>query len=267
MWTPPNQRLFEDEIVADLLPIPARLLLRSPAICAALTALFEAFAPGIPGALLCRTRRIDDAVRDAVRGGLSALVILGAGLDTRPCRLPELACLHILDVDLPHIQEFKKRRLSRLGVLPSNLRFVSTDFNTERLDRALERGGLRPSEPAVFVWEGVSQYLKPDAADSVFRSIAERPKRTELVFTYVLEEVISGMIRPGRSESFRKSVKRLPEPWYFGVDPSQLSGFLAARGLTLHGDFGAQDYQAHYLRPVGRQLEVSEIERVAIATV
>ncbi|HTS27738.1 MAG TPA: class I SAM-dependent methyltransferase [Bryobacteraceae bacterium] len=226
----PNQRLFEDEIVADLLPIPARLLLRSPAICAALTALFEAFAPGIPGALLCRTRRIDDAVRDA-------------------------------------IQEFKKRRLSRLGVLPSNLRFVSTDFNTERLDRALERGGLRPSEPAVFVWEGVSQYLKPDAADSVFRSIAERPKRTELVFTYVLEEVISGMIRPGRSEAFRKSVKRLPEPWYFGVDPSRLSGFLAARGLTLHGDFGAQDYQAHYLRPVGRQLEVSEIERVAIATV
>jgi hypothetical protein len=47
----------------------------------------------------------------------------------------------------------------------------------------------------------------------------------------------------------------------------QLSTFLAARGLSLRGDFGAQEHQAHYLRPVGRNLEVSEIERVAIATV
>jgi O-methyltransferase involved in polyketide biosynthesis len=77
--------------------------------------------------------------------------------------------------------------------------------------------------------------------DSVLGSIAKRPNGTELVFTYVLEELITGVIQPGRSKAFRKSAKRRPEPWYFGVDPLQLSTFLAARGLSLRGDFGAQD--------------------------
>jgi methyltransferase (TIGR00027 family) len=266
-FVPPPQRLFEDEIVLALLPPLARFLLRSAAIRGTLTALFEAGAPGIRGALLCRTRRIDDAVRDAVRRGLPALVILGAGLDTRPCRLPELAGTKILEIDLPQVQDFKKRCLSRLGVLPSNVHFVASDFNTEPLDSALARGGLSPSEPAIFVWEGVSQYLKPGSVDSVLRTIANRPKGTELVFTYVLEEVITGMFQPGRSEAFRKSARRRPEPWYFGIGPSQLSAFLAGRGLALRGDFGAQEHQADYLQPVGRKLAVSEIERVAMATV
>jgi O-methyltransferase involved in polyketide biosynthesis len=103
--------------------------------------------------------------------------------------------------------------------------------------------------------------------DAVLRTIAARPKHTELIFTYVLEEVITGAFSPGRSEAFRKSAHRRPEPWHFGIDPLQLRAFLAARGLTLQHDFGAADHQADYLRSLGRQLEVSEIERVAIAAV
>lgn len=250
-----------------LLPPLGRALLRRRVIRAALTSFSDAFAPGVRGALLCRTRRIDDAVRDGVRRGLPAAVILGAGLDTRFSRLPELEGLKLIEVDLPRVQQFKQERLSRIARLPRNVHFVPIDFNTERLDSALIEGGLSASEAAIFVWEGVSQYLQPAAVDSVLRTIAKRPAGTELVFTYVLEEVITGAIQPGRSEGFRKSAKRRPEPWYFGIDPARLESFLGARGLALRHDFGAREHQADYLRPLGRKLEVSEIERVAIATV
>jgi methyltransferase (TIGR00027 family) len=243
------------------------MLLKNAAIRAAFMSLSEAFAPGIRGALLCRTRRIDEAVRDAAARGLHTLVVLGAGLDTRPYRLRELTEMNVLEIDLPQVQQFKKERLSRFRLSPRHVHFVSIDLNTERLDTALISSGLSLSEPAIFVWEGVSQYLQPNSVDSVLRSIARRPQGTELVFTYVLEEVITGVIQPGRSEAFRKSAKLRPEPWYFGIDPSQLNAFLDARGLTLRHDFGALEHQADYLRPMGRKLEVSEIERVAIATV
>jgi methyltransferase (TIGR00027 family) len=267
-FVPAAQRLFDDEVTLGFFPPAARFLLRRAKLRAALGSLLEKVAPGIPGALLCRTRRIDDAVRDAVRRELPALVILGAGLDTRPYRLSELAEIKIVEMDLPALQEFKKTCLLRVfGSLPRHVRFVPVDFNTERLNVALERAALNPCEPAMFVWEGVSQYLQPSAADSVLRTIAQRSQGTVLAFTYILEEVITGIYRTGRSKSFRKSARRRPEPWYFGIDPSQLRTFLAARGLTLRHDFDAQQHQADYLLPLGRKMEVSEVERVAIASV
>jgi methyltransferase (TIGR00027 family) len=267
-FVPAPQQLFEDQIVVDFLPAPARFLLRRAAIRATFVALLEAAAPGVRGALLCRTRRIDDAVRDAIHRGLPAFVILGAGLDTRPYRLTELAKVNVVEIDLPAVQEFKKACLSRrFGALPRHVRFVPMDLNIERLNTALECAGLTSSEPAIFVWEGVSQYLQPDTVDSVLRTIASRSEGTVLAFTYVLEEVITGVHQPDRSEAFRKSARRRPEPWHFGIDPRQLRAFLAARGLTLRHDFGAREHQLDYLLAVGRKMEVSEIERVAIASV
>lgn len=267
-FAPATQRLFEDKIVMDFLPRPVRFLLRRSAIRAAFLSLLEASAPGIRGAMLCRTRRIDDAVRNAIHQGLPALVILGAGLDTRPYRFTEFADVKVVEIDLPSVQEFKKTCvLRKFGALPRHVRFVPSDLNTVQLDTTLESCGLNSSEPAIFLWEGVSQYLQAHAVDSVLRTIAKRPKGTVLVFTYVLQEVITGVYRSDRSEAFRKSASRQPEPWHFGIDPRQLKAFLAARGLSLRHDFGAQEHQTDYLWPVGRKLEVSEIERVAIAIV
>jgi methyltransferase (TIGR00027 family) len=267
-FLPAPERLYEDEIVLDFLPSFSRFLLRRTAIRAAFAALLEATAPGVRGALVCRTRRIDDVVRDAVRQGLHSLVILGAGLDTRPYRLTELAEVNVVEIDLPAVQQFKKACLSRrFGAWPRHVRFLPTDLNVESLDTALERARLDPCEPVIFVWEGVSQYLQANSVDSVLRAVAKRPAGTVLAFTYILEEVITGVYSPARSEAFRRAARRRPEPWHFGIDPRELTDFLAARGLSLRQDFGAREHQLDYLRPVGRTMEVSEIERVAIASV
>ena len=252
VYTPKNQRLFDDALVIDLLPRPARWVIRVNWVRNRFIAFFDRKAPGIRGALLCRTRAIDDAVTAAVRAGVRTVVILGAGLDTRPYRLPELASLTVFEVDLPEVQQSKR---ARLGRVPANVRFVPIDFDRQPLDDILTHAGLDPREPAVFVWEGVTQYLQPEAVDLVLRAIAQRPRGTELVFTYVLEEAI------------RKGIEHQPEPWYFGIDPVRLGPFLQERGLDLREDAGAEEHEARYLHPSGRRLEVSPIERVARAVV
>jgi methyltransferase (TIGR00027 family) len=160
MFVPRGSRLFADDLVIDFLPRLTRFMVRRAWVRKQFMALFERGAPGICGALLCRTRCIDDMLKDAIARGLRTVVILGAGLDTRPYRLPELAEATVFEVDLPAVQAFKKERLTqRFGAPPKHVRFVPIDFNTDRLDAALAKTGLNAEEPALFVCEGVTQYL------------------------------------------------------------------------------------------------------------
>lgn len=269
MFLPEKVRLFDDPLVIQLLPSPSRFVLRQRFLRRTFLNLFESAAPGTRGALLCRTCAIDDAVNAAIWRGLKTVVLLGAGLDTRPCRLPSLAAatVTVFELDLPEVQAFKKNRLlAHLGSIPKRVRFVPTDFQTDPLETTLSSAGLDPNEPAVFIWEGVTQYLEPAAVDAVLKTIAARPRQTELIFTYVLEEVITRQFRPDRDESFRKSATRRPANWYFGIDPLHLESFLSERGLKLFEDVGAKEHLARYVQPLGRQLTVSEIERVAHAS-
>ena len=57
--------------------------------------------PGGWAAFLCRKRYVDDQLVNAVTEGIDAVVILGAGYDTRAYRLPELAGIPVCEVDLP----------------------------------------------------------------------------------------------------------------------------------------------------------------------
>ena len=153
--------------------------------------------------------------------------------------------------------------MRRFGALPSHVHFVPIDFNAERLDTALTREGLDLEHPALFLWEGVTQYLQPEAVDAVIRSVAARPAGSELVFTYVIERAISGRNHAGRPDPGLMGV----EPWIFGIEPSRLATFLSERGLTLREDVGAEEHLARYVHPAGRDLVVSNVERVARASV
>ncbi len=64
-----------------------------------------------------------------------------------------------------------RQRVRRRGQPPS-LRFVSVDFERQRLDERLRASGFRADRPAFFSWLGVTIYLTPEAVAGTLATIA-----------------------------------------------------------------------------------------------
>lgn len=99
-----------------------------------------------------RTVAIDDAIRARPN---PQLVVLGAGLDGRAWRMPELAGVAVFEIDRPASQQDKRDRAADLSGTPPT--YVPVSFGRDRLDHALAAAGHRVDQATTWVWEGSSR--------------------------------------------------------------------------------------------------------------
>lgn len=271
LYNPEEIRLFEDHLARDFLNQPAKFimdLMRFKGIREWGIKMREKQVPGTLGGLICRTRYIDDVLQSEIKRGIENIVILGAGLDSRPYRIPEINKTKVFEVDLPSSQNYKMKRIKKIfGSLPYHVTYVPIDFNNQTLDEALGPKGLDISKPTFFIWEGVTQYITAEAVDSTLKYISKTSPGSGAVFTYILKSVIDGTSNLEGADTLMKMAKKLKEPWIFGLEPSNIKEFLRQYNLSLIEDIGASYYQEKYLKPLGRNLNVFEIERIAFAKV
>lgn len=267
-FEPEKTRLFYDPVVKDLVGILIGVLMQSKSMRNYTIKQTDAIMPGIYGVQICRTRFIDEVVEKALLQGIEQVVILGAGLDTRPYRLAGMERAQVFEVDLPSMQETKKKRLRKhFGRLPANVTFVPIDFDKESLEAVLSAAGFDSSKPTPFVWEGVTQYLSEEAVRRTLAFVGTSAPGTILVFTYVLQSIIEGHSGLPGAEKLLDVVAKRGSAWLFGLNPSSVASYLSPFHLNLIADVGNAEYQARYLEPLGRRLVVSECERIAQATV
>ncbi len=265
---PEKTRLFSDPVVRGLVGAPVRALLRFASMRSFTIRQTDAFTPGIYGAQICRTRFIDDVVQTALSQGIEQAVILGAGFDTRPYRLAGMERAKVFEVDLPAVQETKKKRLQKyLGLLPDQVTFLPIDFDTQSIDAVFNGTTFEPARATVFVWEGVTQYISEEAVRKTLAFVGRSAPGSVLVFTYVLKSVIERRSEIAGANKLMDMVAKNNAPWLFGLEPAAVAPFLEPFHLHLVADVGNAEYQAKYLKPLGRNLVVSEIERVAQAAV
>lgn len=260
---PAAQRVVDDPLAVHMLPAGGRLLLRlarwRPAL-RLLVQLTEHSAEGLWGSMLCRKRYIDDQLQAAL-GAVEALVVLGAGLDTRGCRLSERDALPVFEVDLPENIALKRARVRRrYGQVPATLQLVPVDFEREDLAAALAGQGYRADRPALFVWEGVSQYLSEAGVRATFGFLARAAPGSRLVFTYIRQDFLDGANLYGAATLYQQFRVR-QELWRFGLDPARVADFLQPYGWREQEQLAGREFVARYLRPHGRALGASEIER------
>jgi methyltransferase (TIGR00027 family) len=193
--------------------------------------------------MIIRTRFIEERLGAAIRDGVSQVVILGAGFDTRAYRLTELLkTARVLEVDQPSTQEYKKRRIREAGIeIPSNLTYVPIDFRHDKLGEVLAAAGYDPSQRTFFIWEGVTMYLPEEAVEETLRWVAAQAPGSTIIFDFVGAMVIKFMSTADLSmfpEAAKKAIERLRrltagEPWIFGIpDPGERE-FLGKLGLEL----------------------------------
>jgi methyltransferase (TIGR00027 family) len=164
-----------------------------------------------------RTVAIDAAIRDAAS---PQLVILGAGLDGRAWRMPELADTIVFEVDHPDSQRRKRERAGSLQPATRDLRFAPVDFTCDRLEDALATAGHDPARPTTWVWEGVVMYLERADIEATLRVVQARSAPgSHLVILYTSSSIIrkaAGLV-----------LRLIDEPFHSAFSAEQMRALLA----------------------------------------
>lgn len=176
------------------------------------------------------------------------IVILGAGMDTRPYRLP-LQDKQVFEVDIAGTQTEKKALVDKLRLKPTakTLRFVCTDFNKESLIDDLIAQGFDLELPTLFIWEGVSYYLPEENIKSTFAQL-DRVKHWAMAFDFSCRDFVSGVgaYDDAFTRQFLDRLKKQGEPFVFGV-PDNESAWFAKLKLKVEQRIGFEQW----IRPFG----------------
>jgi methyltransferase (TIGR00027 family) len=234
----PDESVRNPDSVADLLIGPSELALISdhPVSTGLMQDYEEASQnPGImffAGLMLCRTRFIDDALERAVKNGVTQVVLLGAGFDTRAYRFGELLKhSRIIEVDAAPTQAYKKHRVQEvLRDLPTNLTYCVMDFAKDDLMDGLRRAGFKQDEKTFYIWEGVCMYLPESSVRTMLQTIASQSAPGS---TLVLDYANSLGIELGKFTPNGAGGIPTPwaEPWIFGVPGTNGTEFFREFGF------------------------------------
>jgi methyltransferase (TIGR00027 family) len=259
---PENRRLVDDDLAARFLPTGMRWLvgaMRWSPLRWLMVSATERSGPGLWANMACRKRYIDEKLDEALPG-IDAVVILGAGMDTRPYRLAGRTDIPFFEVDLPVNIKRKAAIVRRaLGATPPSVRLVPVDFERDDLAATLAEYGYRADVRTFFIWEGVTQYLTEDAVRGTLGFLRGAAPGSRLVFTHVRRDFIDGTNLYGAKSLYRRFRQRR-QVWLFGIQPEDVPAFLGEYGWRVIDQAGPDYLVRHYTVPAGRNLSASQIE-------
>ena len=204
--------VFPDPIALPLLGASTEAALRDDPF-----SLNDPLSRGLRGALVARSRFVEDELSRCVAAGVRQYLVVGAGLDTFAYRNPYRdEGLRVFEVDHPGTQQWKQQLLAESGIdVPASLTFVPADFERDDLGSALRQAGFHPDQAACVSWMGVTMYLTANAVAATLCTVAGFAPGSRLCFDYrlpvtMLRKYASAPGKSPRSASpgFRPSIPR-----------------------------------------------------------
>lgn len=250
---------FDDPTALALLPPQARARVERVRSGAEPRGLKERAAFGYlrrqAKSMLARTVAIDSAIREAPS---SQLVILGAGLDGRAWRMPELAGVIVFEVDHPDTQRDKRTRVSSLEQSARDVRFVPVDFEHGSLGDALAAAGHDAERPTTWVWEGVVMYLDPSDVEATLAAIERRTTaKSRLIVVYHSPALLLRVVGP--------ILRSIGEPLRSTYTKEAMSSLLRKHGFRVTSDRDNAEIGAALSPEIGRATKAIKHQRIAIA--
>lgn len=264
---PAADRLFTDPFAVHFLDPYYKFvtrLTRVPGLRTLVQRIIHRRIPGAFSSAIARTRYIDDWLKKAFDSGARQLVILGAGFDTRGARLGFLNNTPVIEIDHPNTSQRKSEMLQKAGVpYPTRIRLAQIDFNRQSLDTLAAEHGIDYTQPTAILWEGVTNYLTPEAIDSTFAWIGRFATGSYVVFTYIHKKILEAPREFHGGAKLLHDLEAIEERWTFGFEPAEVAPYLKRFGFELLEDLGAAEYRARYIPH--RTERGYEFYRVAIA--
>jgi methyltransferase (TIGR00027 family) len=239
----------EDRLAKHFLGRKYRLLV-TVGVQALLKRILEFAVPGSYGFTIARTRHFDEVLLSESRAGIEQLVLLGAGYDTRPFRLRDaLRNIRVFEIDHPGTQARKRRMLAQIDESsPANVSYIPVDFNQQSLQQALASHGFSSDRKTLFLWEGVSYYLPRPVVEGVLDLVGGCAAGSSIVFDYATTAFVNGDTSTYGGRQVARWLKKIREPFLFGLDAGETPEFLGARALSTVSDLGPEDLAKAYLK-------------------
>jgi methyltransferase (TIGR00027 family) len=236
--------VFPDPIALPLLGSSAEAALREDPFV-----LNDPMSRGLRGALVVRSRFVEDELARCVAAGVRQYVLLGAGLDTFAYRNPYSdEGLRVFEVDHASTQRWKQQLLAEAGIgVPASLTFVPVDFERDDLGGALRQSGFRADRAACVSWMGVTMYLTADAVLRTLGTVAGFAAGSCLCFDYRVPVTMLNPIERVISEVLGQQIAVLGEPWLSTFDPAQLQRQLLDLGFSSAESATPDDLNLRYL--------------------
>ncbi|MHC4189203.1 MAG: class I SAM-dependent methyltransferase [Planctomycetota bacterium] len=185
---------------------------------------FEAFAH--------RKAFCERQVREGIAGGVTQVLVLGAGYDTMGWRLaPEFADVNFFEIDHPATARLKAKGIEAMGP-QDNLHLINEDLSKRKLVDVLEADDSWDSKmQTVIVAEGLLMYLPPEAVRDLFNQCtAIAGPGSRIAFTYIATGA-DGRPDAGRWTGLTMWILKVTgEPWLWSIQPEKLGCFLKETG-------------------------------------
>jgi methyltransferase (TIGR00027 family) len=239
LFSDPFAQIFVDEAIQagwDAPPsaAPRQLhVVADPQLAAQTTALMNYAA--------CRTVYFDEFFLRANGDGVRQVVVLGAGLDARPWRLPWEPGTVVYEIDQPQVLEFKINTLWARNSDPTcQYRPVAVDLRSD-WPQALRDNGFDVSQSSAWSAEGLLSYLAPHARRLLFDRIDDHSAQGSRIAVETASTVTSkaATSRAGRSVTSRTpaanaavgdtTLRDIRALW-FPDRGDNFAGWLASRG-------------------------------------
>jgi methyltransferase (TIGR00027 family) len=252
-----------DAVAPDLVDGPLSWLVRAGRLGPGAPLAINLATLGLLDHIEMRTRAIDAAVREGVTAGATQLVVLGAGLDARAWRMPELSGVRVFEVDFPSTQATKRARIGSRRPEAKDVTFVAVDFARDSLQDRLAAAGQDASAQTFWIWEGVTPYLPLSATRATLAAIAARSAPgSRLAVTYATTAATT--LGPGLLRVGLLGFRAVGESIVGLVSTPAMHDALRDAGFRVLDDASARDWAHRHGRGRPRILLIDERLAVAI---
>jgi methyltransferase (TIGR00027 family) len=192
--------------------------------------------PGMFSHYLARKVFIETRVRNEVRNGCMQIVVIGGGLDTLSFRIkndfPSVRCI---EIDHPSTHSLKKRAVSSIHLLSSDVELISADLSQQRISEVLMQSTYQADTPTLFIIEGVLMYLTESNVRTTLTDLTKLGSTKSLLILTCMETGDDGKpaFLGSKNHFVSRWLKQNREPFLWGLKKDQVQSFFISSGLNV----------------------------------
>jgi len=172
-------------------------------------------------------------------------------------------------VDHPDTQRAKIKKVKKIfSSLPGHVVFVGLDLDERKLGEGLLESGYDKSKKTLFIWEGVTVYLTPEAIDETLAFVAQNSaKGSSIIFDYAFQSAQDAASMNGDAKKWREAYERRGETPMFAIKDDAIEQFLSQRGFYRVESVSMESVKRTYFKGVNENRQVTHLGGIVHATV